>query len=145
MPEEEFYGVLKICDAFDIVWLEEGFVRQARESLAAHRRLEESDLEKLGAGKLYSTIDAKVADGGALPLRLQDGKLAGCVMPGDKEDPSLSAAVLLENLACKATATMALRFLLADARLEAGSVEYILNGGEEAVGDRYQRGGGNLA
>jgi betaine reductase len=52
---------------------------------------------------------------------------------------------LLENLACKATATMALRTLLAQAGTEPQAIEYVLNSGEEAVGDRYQRGGGNLA
>jgi betaine reductase len=145
MPEEEFYGVLKICDAFDIVWLEEEFVGHVRGSLSAHPLPGEPDLEKLGGGKPYSTIDAKVAERGALPLRLRDGKLVGCVIPGEREDPSLSAAVLLENLACKASATMALRKLLQDAALEPAAIEYILNGGEEAVGDRYQRGGGNLA
>jgi betaine reductase len=53
--------------------------------------------------------------------------------------------VLLENLATKATAAMALRGLLAAEGIEAASIEYVLNSGEEAVGDRYQRGGGNLA
>jgi betaine reductase len=40
---------------------------------------------------------------------------------------------------------MALRTLLADAAVDPLSIEYVMNGGEEAVGDRYQRGGGNLA
>ena len=35
--------------------------------------------------------------------------------------------------------------MLAQDGLDAGSVEYVINSGEEAVGDRYQRGGGNLA
>ena len=40
---------------------------------------------------------------------------------------------------------MALRGLLAAEGIEAVSIEYVLNSGEEAVGYRYQRGGGNLA
>jgi betaine reductase len=40
---------------------------------------------------------------------------------------------------------MALRALLAQEKVDPRSVGYVLNSGEEAVGDRYQRGGGNLA
>jgi len=48
-------------------------------------------------------------------------------------------------LACKATAAMAFRTLLAQTGTDSQTIEYVLNSGEEAVGDRYQRGGGNLA
>ena len=47
MPEEEFYGVLKICDAFDLVHLEAGFVEEARAALATHPLLTAADLERL--------------------------------------------------------------------------------------------------
>jgi hypothetical protein len=53
--------------------------------------------------------------------------------------------VFLENLAGKASATLALLRLLADNGIDAGSIDYVLGAGEEAIGDRYQRGGGNLA
>jgi glycine/sarcosine/betaine reductase complex component C subunit beta len=59
-------------------------------------------------------------------------------------DESLSASVLLENLACKATGALALEHLLGSTRLAPEDVEYAIGCGEEAVGDRYQRGGGNL-
>jgi len=62
-----------------------------------------------------------------------------------EEDESLTASVLLENLACKATGALALEHLLAQAGLPATELEYAIGCGEEAVGDRYQRGGGNLA
>src|SRR6266545_3191089 len=45
MPEEEFYGILKICDAFDLVHLEAGFVEEARAALATHPVLTPADLE----------------------------------------------------------------------------------------------------
>jgi betaine reductase len=57
----------------------------------------------------------------------------------------LAADVLLENLVCKAAAVMAMRTLLGQSGTDPHSIEYVLNSGEEAVGDRYQRGGGNLA
>jgi betaine reductase len=60
-------------------------------------------------------------------------------------DESLSASVLLENLACKATGSLALEHLLVATGLDPAQVPYVIGSGEEAVGDRYQRGGGNLA
>jgi betaine reductase len=40
---------------------------------------------------------------------------------------------------------MALRSVLATSATDATSIDYVLGSGEEAVGDRYNRGGGNLA
>ncbi|MEE8289932.1 MAG: DUF5940 domain-containing protein, partial [Candidatus Tectomicrobia bacterium] len=40
---------------------------------------------------------------------------------------------------------MAMRTLLVQEQIDPASIAYMLNSGEEAVGDRYQRGGGNLA
>jgi hypothetical protein len=146
MPEEEFYGLVRICDAFDLVWLEEGFARLAQDRLSQHPLITPADLARLGEGFARAVIEAKVAPGAhALPLYLRDGRLIGCIHAAHDEDASLAAEVLLENLACKATATMALRTLLAHSRLDPTTIDYVLNSGEEAVGDRYQRGGGNLA
>ena len=82
---------------------------------------------------------------GALPLHLRDGRLLGYIASGHSEDASLTADILLENLACKATAVAALRTLLNEQQTDPESIDYVINCGEEAVGDRYQRGGGNLA
>jgi betaine reductase len=71
--------------------------------------------------------------------------LVGCIHAAHDEDTSLAADVLLENLVCKAAATMALRTVLAQSNIDPSTIDYVLNSGEEAVGDRYQRGGGNLA
>jgi betaine reductase len=146
MPEEEFYGLLKICDSFDLIWLETGFVKTVRSMLENHPLVPITDLEHLGSGKDYSSIEVQLADDEtALPLYLRDGQIIGCIRGGLKEDSSLAAEILLENLACKATATMALRTLMSGTPGAPTSLEYILNSGEEAVGDRYQRGGGNMA
>jgi betaine reductase len=65
---------------------------------------------------------------------------------GHAEDGSLSAHVLLENLCCKVSAALAVRELFArNEGLGAESVDFVIGCSEEAVGDRYQRGGGNLA
>jgi hypothetical protein len=146
MPEDEFYGLLRICDAFDLVWLEAGFAGDVRRVLAGHSLIDAADLERLGDGVAASTIEARLSDGtGALPLELADGRLVGCVNRANDADPTLTADVILENLACKASAVMALRTLIADAGVDPRGVPYVLNSGEEAVGERYQRGGGNLA
>jgi hypothetical protein len=79
-------------------------------------------------------------------LALYDGgELIGAFASAHEVDESLSANVLLENLACKAGAVHALRHLISSADVDPGEIEYVMNAGEEAVGDRYQRGGGNLA
>lgn len=144
MPEEEFFGLLKISDAFDSVWLEEGFVRESKTALETHRLVQTADLGKLGDGHPFSIVEEQSAKDSAIPLYLKDGRLVGCVNGTDQSE-ALSAHVLLENLACKATATMALRTLLNDGGFDPTGIQYILNTGEEAVGDSFQRGGGNMA
>ena len=146
MPEETLYGLLKIADAFDLVWLEEEFTSEVREALAGQSLVHDSELERLDDGQPYAAIQTSVADiEAALPLFLKNGRLVGCIHRAHEEDATLTADVLLENLTCKVTAAMALRTLLRDTRLDPTAVDYIINSGEEAVGERYQRGGGNLA
>jgi len=145
-PEEELYGLLKITDAFDLVSLEESFVAEARAALSAHPLVTSADLARLGDGVADGEIAARLAGTlPALPLTLRSGRRVGVIVAGHEVDATLSADVLLENLATKVTAAMALRGLLAAEGVEAASIDYVLNSGEEAVGDRYQRGGGNLA
>jgi hypothetical protein len=75
-----------------------------------------------------------------------EDRLAGAVAGAHAQDEALSAYVMLENLACKASAVHALRRLLTShPEIDPGSITYVVNAGEEAVGDRYQRGGGALA
>jgi len=88
-------------------------------------------------------LDGREAANGALPL-YKDGSRAGVMDRAHELDESLSAGVLLENLACKATGALALGHLLARTGLPPEDMAYVIGCGEEAVGDRYQRGGGNL-
>ena len=146
LPEESLYGLLKMADVFDLVWLEEEFAGEVREVLNGHSLVQNSELERLDDNRPYTVIESKVANPeAALPLFLKNGRLIGCVHRAHEEDATLAAEVLLENLLCKVTAAMALRTLLSDIRLDPAAVDYIINSGEEAVGERYQRGGGNLA
>ena len=84
-------------------------------------------------------------DGSDSGLPIYDGgTLLGSMASAHDEDESLSAPVLLENLACKTTGALALEHLLRATGFPADELEYAIGCGEEAVGDRYQRGGGNL-
>ena len=78
---------------------------------------------------------------GDLPICL-DGHVAGAFGRAHEEDEALSAHVLFENLACKAGGVHALRVLLSANDIDPASIGYAIGAGEEAVGDRYNRGGG---
>lgn len=80
---------------------------------------------------------------GDVPL-YQNGEVIGAFSAAHESDEALSARVLLENLACKAGAVHAIRCLLAQTDADPDSISYVMGSGEEAIGDRYQRGGGNL-
>ncbi|HEY7003898.1 MAG TPA: glycine/sarcosine/betaine reductase complex component C subunit beta [Gaiellaceae bacterium] len=88
-------------------------------------------------------LDGREPADGALPL-YRNGSRAGVMDRAHELDESLSATVLLENLACKATGALALERLLDHSGFPPEDLAYAVGCGEEAVGDRYQRGGGNL-
>jgi betaine reductase len=102
-----------------------------------YRRMAESDQFQL----LH--LDGREPHDGGLPL-FRNGSRAGVMDRAHDLDESLSASVLLENLACKATGALALEQLLARTGFPVDDLAYVIGCGEEAVGDRYQRGGGNL-
>jgi betaine reductase len=147
MPEHEFLGLLAACDGFDLLALAGEVAEGAREALDAHPVVgRDSGRPPVPAGVAAAVLDERVARHRAAPLLGADGALLGAMLPGHDEDDTLTGQVLLENLACKATAALALRHLLArPGAIAARDVRYVINCGEEAVGDRYQRGGGNVA
>ena len=63
MPEDEFIGVMKLSDDFDLVWLEEKFNDQVRTKLAAHPNWSESETETETymrlLEKMMGTLDEK--------------------------------------------------------------------------------------
>jgi hypothetical protein len=97
-------------------------------------RVDRFDLMKLGAEPRPDEL-----------ALFQDGGVVGAFAGDHPEDESLSAHVLLENLAVKAGGVHALEYLLARTRVDPDSITYAIGCGEEAAGDRYQRGGGNVA
>jgi betaine reductase len=147
MPEDEFLGLLAACDGFDLLGLDRDVADRARIALDAHPVVgRESGRRAVPAGVAADVLRERIERHRAVPLVGVDGTLLGAMLPGHEEDDTLTGQVLLENFACKATAALALRHLLArPGAVAAADVRYVINCGEEAVGDRYQRGGGNVA
>ena len=145
ISEAELLGVLKFCDRASLMQLEEGVLETARDRLARRKLVPavEFDGQKPAPADAIRSV---IKSGEALPLWL-DGRVVASLARGHEEDEALTANVLLENLAAKATGVLALRRLLAQeaGRLGPDDIEFVIAGSEEAVGDRYQRGGGNLA
>lgn len=143
MPEDEFLGLLAAVDDFGLVRLGAKEAGAVAERLARHPLGEHLDLDRVaGAG---GDAEAVAAEPGALGLHMGADRLVGAMRRAHESDSALTAPVLLENLAAKASATLALLHLLADSGIDPGSIDYVIGAGEEAIGDRYQRGGGNLA
>jgi betaine reductase len=143
VPEEELLGLLAALDQFELVALDPEVADRAAAALAAHPLAKRLDLENLD--KARGDAEAETSRPGTLGLHLGADHLAGAIRGAQDDDESLSAHVLLENLAGKVTASMALLDLLEANDIDPTSIEYVISCGEEAVGDRYQRGGGNLA
>jgi glycine/sarcosine/betaine reductase complex component C subunit beta len=141
MPEEEFLGLMAAVDEFDLLVLTPEVAERAAKRLAEHPLAAHLDLGRIPTAA--GNVAAAVASG-ALPVHLVPDNLAGAMRGAHEEDESLVAHVLLENLACKATGTLALLHLLHDHDLDPAAIGYTMSCSEEAVGDRYQRGGGNM-
>ncbi len=143
MPEEEFLALMAAVDEFDLIKLADADADAAAAELGGHPLASRLDLARVAASG--ADAEAIAAEPGAVALWAADGRLVAALRRAHEFDQALAAPVLLENLAGKASATLALLRLLADNDLDPGSIEYVIGAGEEAIGDRYQRGGGNLA
>jgi betaine reductase len=144
MPEQEFYGWLKIADDFDLVWLDSGFVNRIREDVASHPLLREGEIEKLGEGVPIDKVNRVIKEGYALPLFFE-GKLVGSIRRDHDRDDTLKAEVLMENLFAKASGSLAMRHLLKRSGTPRSEIDFVFDCTETAVGDRYNRGGGSLS
>ena len=144
MPEDEFLGLMDICDVFDLIRLEEGFAASVAEKLARNPVIGEKQLARLEKGHPESDILDVVEKQHALPL-YYEGKLAGCCRRAHETDENLEAGIMLENLSCKASGVLALLHLIKNAGLSPSDIDFVVECSEEAVGDAMQRGGGNMA
>ena len=145
MPEEEFYGMMKICDEFDLLLLKEDFLKAVVSRLQSHPLITEADLQKHeNKGAAEEKIIKAVDEEGAMPLFINGTELIGCCKRGHEQDFNLIPDILIENLTNRASGVMALRHLTS--KFASPEIfDYLIGCGEEAVGDRYNRGGGNMA
>ena len=143
MPEDEFYGLVKHVDSFDLVKLTAAFTKQVQEKLAEHPIFSQQNLA-LGAGNELSEIKHLLAEQDAAPLYFKD-QLVGCIKRAHESDKNLNSHVMLENLMAKASAYLAIINLQAKSGVDLSTVEYVVECSEEACGDINQRGGGNFA
>src|SRR5262245_12036535 len=132
--QDGFYGRLARADQFNLVTLDEKWFQ---EHAAKHANGKPAGLRPL------AEVQA-LCEKGALPLHSGE-RLVGAFEPGHGDDASLVADILLENLAAKVTAAHSLGSLLDALKLSAQEIDFVISCSEEAVGDRYNRGGGNLA
>jgi len=133
VEQNRFYVLLAAADQFDLVSLENGWFH------------DQDTQPNVRGPKLHSTTEIQaLCDKGALPLYSGE-RLIGAFEAAHPEDASLAAEVLLENLAAKVTAAHSLRALCKQLDLDPGEIDFVISCSEEAVGDRYNRGGSNLA
>lgn len=144
MPEDEFYGWMKIADDFDLLWLDPDFVDQVRDKFAAHPLIADLQVQKLGEGKPPGKIKDIIEQGAALPVYFR-GNVVGSLRRDHDKDDTLKAQVLLENLVAKASGSLAMLHLFKRAKMEPAEVDFVLDCTETAIGDRYNRGGGSLS
>ena len=133
IDEASLYAWMARADSASLVRLDETFAEQVAPLLD-------------GARVATATPDDLRRDVamGAEPFFDASDRMVGAISPGHEQDEALAAPVLLENLVTKVTGGLALRDLVGRVAPDE-PVDFLLGCGEEAVGDRYQRGGGNLA
>jgi betaine reductase len=101
------------------------------------------------AGTAPVSVGSEPTDRNGL-LELHTGTTLRAIVRRDmraegRDDENLDAHTLLEGLCSKASGAVALQGLLHRNRIDPHDIDYIISCGEEASGDRYQRGGGGMA
>jgi hypothetical protein len=140
--ERLLIGLIKACDAFDLVLLEESFTEEVQPDIEALNLPEK--YKKLKSGVEIERIQSEIEDRHAEPL-VTGGKVVGCVKRAHDIDPNLDSHVILENLVVKATGVLSGLELLKKYDIDPLSIPYVIECSEEAAGDMNQRGGGNFA
>lgn len=146
IPEDEFIGLMKMADAFELVILEEQLQLAVKDKIIAHpilgaiKGINKLDKNPGTSEEIQKLVEEHIAQ----PMYFA-GKLVGCVKRAHEFDEALSNHVMYENLVSKASAAFSLQLLLNKTKLKAEEIEYIIECSEEACGDMNQRGGGNFA
>ena len=142
MPQDEFYILMKYVDVFDLLKLDKAFIEKVRDKITRHPLLGKLSIkmEGLDNSEIKQLVDSHQAEG-----LYESGILAGCVKQAHDTDESLSAHIMLENLATKASAVHTGLCLFDRTGIKPEEIDYVIECSEEACGDINQRGGGNFA
>jgi betaine reductase len=146
--QDLFYAALRHANVLHppLVALTTAADQKLERLLAAHSVF--GPLARGAVSKDSADFQQEIAAGKALPLKT-GGALQGLVRGDNRSegagDTNLDAHTLLEALTAKTTGALALRWLLHREGMQPDQVDYIISCGEEAAGDRYQRGGGGVA
>ena len=144
ISQEEFIGLMQICDVFDLVKLEKNFASLSKNLLSENKLISSDLLEKIKEGEQLDVIMAFIEEEHAQPL-YNNGEVVGCVKNAHDVDANLSAHVLFENLVSKASCSFSIMNLLDKNNINKDDIDYVIDCCEEACGDMNQRGGGNFA
>lgn len=145
MDQEAFYGLMQICDVFDLVKLEKRFAEKVQKKLQDHDLISDEQTALLSKNEdTEDTLESAVEDEEAEGL-YSNGKLVGIVKRAHDVDVNLSSHVMLENLVAKATSVLSIMNLVKNTGIDPSEVDYVIDCCEEACGDMNQRGGGNIA
>lgn len=144
MPQDEFIGLIKIVDVFDLVLLEHEFSNAVKQKMEDHPLISDELVARLKDGADQADIDNAINNHHAEPL-INDGKVVGCVKRAHDIDQNLTAHVLFENLVVKASGVLSALHCIDKNGINPEDIEYVIECSEEACGDMNQRGGGNFA
>ena len=148
--EDEFIFMMKISDAFELVYLEAEFEKKMKDAYIASEskyKTEEEinkDLAQVKCETKIDEIERLIKEEHAEGLYFNE-KLVGCIKRAHDVDINLSAHVIFENLAVKASGIMALKELIRKKNIDPKTIDLVIECSEEACGDMNQRGGGNFA
>jgi len=142
MPQDEFTGLMKMSDVFDLVLLEKDYNDAVKAKLMVHPLFKE-EAASMKDGVEIEEIEKAVAD--HAEGLYNNGTLIGCVKRAHDVDSNLTAHILFENLVVKASGVLAFNNLIEKNNINVEDIDYVIECSEEACGDMNQRGGGNFA
>src|SRR6056297_36734 len=143
MPQDEFIGLLKVSDSFNLVLLENSFSSTIMEKLSTHPLLGKNITETKD-GVDIELINREINENDAEAL-YDNGKVVGCVKKAHDIDVNLTSHIMFENLVVKASGFLAFKHLINNSDKKVEDIDYVIECSEEACGDMNQRGGGNFA
>lgn len=148
MDETTFLSLLALSDIGGFFEISDDAIGLLSEKLKTCPFFKNSVLDKVKV-ECYPEIFEKIMKDNSVLAIVGGKKLIGCFNRDNSseggEDENLKAHHLLENYCAKASGAFAIKELCYRSKIKPEKIDFILSCGEEACGDRYQRGGGGMA